>query len=62
MNDKIRYQKYKRQSMTKGKLLWKNLFISLGSKNVKTNKDIFPKAKNLYECSSLASELGMSAI
>lgn len=42
--------------MTKGKLLWKNLFSSLARKNINTSKDAFPKAKNLYSCSSGVSE------
>ena len=58
----LNYHKYKKQSITRGKMLWKNLFISLASKNVNTSKEPFPKAKNLYLCSSLAAELGQSNI
>ena len=48
--------------MTKGKILWKNLFFALATKNPTSSKDGFPKAKNLYSCSSLYSELGQSKI
>jgi hypothetical protein len=48
----------KKGNLTKGKLLWKDLFASFATKTYKHSTDLLPKAKNIITVSKNAQSDG----